>query len=675
MGKWKHVYSPTKGICTSLAPTLLPPEASPYMKGVYLKNGVISSDFGYKDFPSTGSTATNQLNGSVMRIDQFYLLNGNSYLICMTTTNLYWYDGTTWQVMTQGTEIDDCEAAWDAQANVTSTADATIHLRDSKSAKHVIATGFTTGIVSSEDNLQNVDISAAANTHLSFWVRASATVAKEVLSLRLSEQAAGATGATYADYFIPALVTNEWQNVVVAIASPDADDGGGTYPDDLNVLASVALVANSDPGVVTIYLDDIRTVKKFTGDEDNRFSVATMNDTFIITNGVDQPQKLTETGGALNTAVDLTTALSTGSITTAESVFSFKDHLFLINNTENAAACPQRVTWTNIGTIEDFTGGTSGYQDLMDDESWVVSAEILAENEYIIYKERAIVKMVWVGGHTPFRFRTMVTGAGLIGADAITNIGGEHLVFGPDVIYGYTGDTEISVLDDLVRDALYDVLDKTYQGRSLLLYVEEDGELQIWIPTGTAYPDDIWCYDVNKKIWYRKDRTMTGFGYYSAQASFTIGDLEGTIGEQNWRFGDALIKSNAPITLVGDHNGKVYQLDKTTLNNDGSAITNEFQTPDFVLPDSPEYMNMFMRTSQLIFEAYGQSVDTSYSTDGGASWGKSVTHTLTGSWEVYQHDFDVTPRKIRFKFKNETASSGFNIRYYGFYWMPRSGRR
>ena len=81
-GKWLHVYGPTKGIFTNVPPTLLPPEASPSMKGVYLKDGEIVSDFGHTDFPITSDTKTNALNGTVMRVDQFYELSGLSYLLC-----------------------------------------------------------------------------------------------------------------------------------------------------------------------------------------------------------------------------------------------------------------------------------------------------------------------------------------------------------------------------------------------------------------------------------------------------------------------------------------------------------------------------------------------------------------------------------------------------------------
>jgi hypothetical protein len=124
----------------------------------------------------------------------------------------------------------------------------------------------------------------------------------------------------------------------------------------------------------------------------------------------------------------------------------------------------------------------------------------------------------------------------------------------------------------------------------------------------------------------------------------------------------------------------MYKLDKLTQSNNGVAIESEFQTPDFSLPDSQDYMNMFMRVNQLIYEAAGQSVTTEYSTDSGDSWlptqgAGGNTVALDSSYRMYQQDFDTVDRKIRFRFRNTTLNSGFKLRYYGFYWMVRSGRR
>ena len=767
MGNWKHVHSPVGGLITDTPPTQLAGTASPNLSGVVLKSGVVSSDTGTVAFPPVSATTTNALNGVFMHAKQYTLFNGASYLVAFTTTCAYVYNTstTTWDVISQGLEIDDCEAAWDASANVTSVADGTItgviasisdysgtvagtvlvtdvahglstghiviisgtttydgtytvtvvdvdtfyithaygatstgvwttsyyKLRGTYSAKHIIAAAFTTGIVSSEDDVQTADISAASNTYLSLWIRSTGTHAADVFRLRLSEQATGGTGATYADYTIPAITADTWTHVLVAIASPVADDGG-TYPDDLNALASVALVAQSDPGAVTIHLDDIRTIDAFTGDEDNRFSTTVMNDTLISTNGVDQPQKWIGTG----VMADLVTTLASGSITTSEIIITAKDHLVFFNNIENGANAPQRGSWTNIGTLEDHVNGTAGYQDISD-ESWVIAVEQLSQDTWIIYKERSITKMTWVAGHTPFRFETMIPDRGAVAKDGVFDIGGKHVILDNGHLYGYIGDQEVTEIDKAIHDDFFSSIDTEYDNRSFMTYVKKENELQIWIPTSTAYPDTIWCLDIANARWYRKDRTMTGHGKYREQVNVTIGDLVGTIGEQNYRIGDNLSKVGSPQDIVGNVDGNVYKLWEGVLNDDGIAITNTFETPDFTWQSldsssvkvgsdgslgssSDEAQNRFFRVPQFVYEAKGQLLTTEYSTDGGTTWiatqGSGLNaQTLTNIWTYYEQDFDVTTRKIRFRFSNATVSSGFNLRYYGIYWIERSGRR
>jgi len=665
---WTHVFEPTKGMVTSRAPTGLEPQMSPWAKGIIMRDGEVRSDFGMTNFPEPGDLKTNALNGTVMLIDQFYLLNGNSHLMAFTVNCLYEYNTstTTWDVAIQGNLINNTELAFTAAANVTSTRDTVVKLRGTYSSKNVVAAGHTTGIVAYSNTITVTDISAASNTFLSFWFYSTVALAAGDYRVRLSEESAGGVGATYAEYNVPAITASTWTHCLVAIASPAASNGG-TYPDDLNALLSVAVTAVNDKGALTCYIDDIRTIKKFTGDEDNKFSVATLNDIMIITNGIDQPSKLTISGGL--THGDATTTLPTGSITTCEIVLAFKDHMFYMNNTENGGDAPQRASWSDIGDIELHTAGTAGFQDLLDDESWVVGAAILSENEVAIYKERSIVQCVWVGGHTPFRFKTIISGTGAINKDCITQTGGGHTVLGPDVLYEYNGTKEIEILDDFIKREMYGRMDGTYLDRAFLMYVEEDDELQVWFAVETAFPDEAWTLNIVDENWYIKDRTITGYGFYQLATSKTIGDLIGTIGEQDWTFGSQLIKANSPITLVGNNSGTVFQLDKTTLDNASSAITNEFQTPDFVLPDRPEYMNMFMRVNQFKFEAVGQSVTTQWSDDGGLTWRatQGAASNVVALTSVYE--------KIRFRFINTLSASGFRIRYYGFSWEARSGRK
>lgn len=662
---YKHVIAPTKGIKTDKAPTVIPKEYTPYCKGVYMRNGEVRSDYGYTQFPTRSATQTNKLAGKVMMLDQFYVLSGLAWLIGITTSNVYTYNeaSSTWDCITPGVTVDDCESVWSASLDVVTSADGTYKLKGTYSAKSEIADAFGTGLASYHD-IASIDLSGYTSLH--FWIRSSVDTSAGDLQVVLDDTSGSVSPLESLD--VPALIAGEWTAVCVNFVTPSA----------LTAIISVGLNVVTDLGAMDVYLDDLRAVNTLTGDVDNRFSAALMNDTYIFTNGIDQPKKITAVGSVL-TVEDLSTTLASGSIASSELVFSFRDHLFLMNNIENSASCPQRVSWTNVGSIEDWTEGTAGYQDLVDDASWIVAVEELSANEFVVYKERSIIIGVWVGGATPFRFRSMVTGTGALTKDSVMNVGGEHICLGPDVIFSYKGGTDTDALDDNIKRTLYADLNQAYALRSFLVYVEEDDELQVWIPTTDEYPDDVWCINMVDENWYRRIKTMTGFGYYQRQSSLTIGQLQGSIGEQDWRIGSALTKAYAPITLLGSPSGEVFYMDKFTLNNDGSAITNVFDTPDFELPSSEEFMDNFMRVPLLSYEAIGQSVTTLWSDDGGVSWnpteGKGMNvQSLEGVYHTYQQYFDVVCKKIRFRFMNSDESSGFKMRSYAVEFNARSRR-
>lgn len=666
---WKHVFSPAKGIITARPSTGIPAESSPYMGGTIIRDGEIWSDWGMASYPTPSTTSSNALIGSVMKISQFPITSGVTFEICITTRQIYSFNTVTmtWDCITRGTLICDCESTFTASSNVTSTSDTVIFLRGTKSSKNVIASAFTTGIVS-YFNFSSLNISTS--DHLTFWVYSTISISSDVLRLRVSEQNAGGTGGVYGDYTIPALVANTWTHVSVALNAPAAFGTGA-----LNALLSVALVAHSDPGIATVYLDDIRSTIEFTGNLNNRFSVGVYQDTLLITNGKDNPSQVNSSLVHLT----LTLSLNSGAVTTTQVILPFKDHILYMCNTENGANVPQRVTWTNIGTTTDLIDGTAGYQDLIDDPSFIIGAALLNEDQAIVYKENSIVCCTWIGGQNPFRFDTLDSTIGALSKDLIVNVEGIHVVFGPSFIYSFDGNPPVKPLDVNINKYVYNLLNLTCIQTNFAQYISSDREVQFWLTTTGTNPTDGWCFNIVDGTFYRKSRSITGSGELVSQIELTIGDLIGTIGQQNFTFGSTLIQANSLIETVGDVNGLVYQVSKLYSDNNGIAFTREYQTPDFVLPDQADYENNFMRVKQFVFEAYGGQVTVEYSNDGGASWnpcqGNSTnTVTLTSTYQYYQLFFEVTVKVIRFRFTDTTIGNNYRVRYYGFYWDLRTGR-
>ena len=142
---YQHIYSPTKGIVTNIIPTALTKESSPSIDGMYLSNGEVVSDYGYVNYPEPSTTQTNKLHGVFMKGMQFYKSDGSTYPVVVTTTNAYLYNTSTgtWDVITQGQLLSNCETAWTAgSADVTVSNSTTVKLRGSKSVKlSIVAQG------------------------------------------------------------------------------------------------------------------------------------------------------------------------------------------------------------------------------------------------------------------------------------------------------------------------------------------------------------------------------------------------------------------------------------------------------------------------------------------------------------------------------------------------------
>ena len=159
-----------------------------------------------------------------------------------------WTNGSDTVTLTTAVtaNINDCETAWTAAANVTATASTTTYRENTKSANLAIAGAFTTGLAAYAPTAVLGDYSAYQQ--ISLLVRTSINVAANVLQLSLCSDTVGAVQVNTIN--LPAITANYWTPVVV-------DTGAALGA----VINSVALYAASDPGSVTVNLDNIIACK------------------------------------------------------------------------------------------------------------------------------------------------------------------------------------------------------------------------------------------------------------------------------------------------------------------------------------------------------------------------------------------------------------------------------
>jgi hypothetical protein len=186
---------------------------------------------------TSGATAARIAPGDIIRIAKSPAptLIGNA-----TWTNL---SKTVTLATAQTATIELCETAWTASANVTATT-STTRKEDSYAASLAIADAFTTGKVAYKTLAAALDLSGYQK--ISFWIRNSAAITANYLKVVLCSDTAGNTIVD--TFYIPAIPsTGRYLPLTIA------KSGGGNLGASIQ---SIAVYADTDPGTVTLLLDD-----------------------------------------------------------------------------------------------------------------------------------------------------------------------------------------------------------------------------------------------------------------------------------------------------------------------------------------------------------------------------------------------------------------------------------
>jgi hypothetical protein len=253
------------------------------------------------------------------------------------------------------------------------------------------------------------------------------------------------------------------------------------------------------------------------------------------------------------------------------------------------------------------------------------------------------------------------------------NLGEEHIFLGWDNVYSYSGGRDIKDVGGSIKDELFDLIDPAYIHTAFMFLVEELDLLYLWIQTSdSGYPDRYYVYDIVDKSWSRGKRDATGFGYYESKSTASWDDAVGSWDAQRGRWDSRQRQQLSPITLVGNQYGTIHQMSLSENDLEGDAIDGYWDTKDFVQKDG--YQRKMTQWMEFNFEAFGDSVDVSYSTDEGNSWSTAVKFTLTDKWKLYNLDVEVWSPQVRFRFRNNTLTSTFNVRHFEMGFLVGSDR-
>lgn len=138
-------------------------------------------------------------------------------------------------------DIERCETAWTASANITCSANSTYKTEGSYALRVVPATAFTTGLAAYKD-VSTLNLSSYSK--IAFFVKGSSSIAANTWRLDLCTNNDG-TGAVHS-FTIDRVIPTEGAFLVF-------DNGSAMN----SAIESVSLTALSDPGTASLYIDNI----------------------------------------------------------------------------------------------------------------------------------------------------------------------------------------------------------------------------------------------------------------------------------------------------------------------------------------------------------------------------------------------------------------------------------
>ena len=300
----------------------------------------------------------------------------------------------------------------------------------------------------------------------------------------------------------------------------------------------------------------------------------------ILNNGVDVPQQIG------TTASNCTNLSNWDSNYLCSVIRPFKQFLVALDMTESSTRYPFRVRWSHPaegGTVPvtwDETDATkdAGYVDLSQTNGWVVDCLPLKDYN-IIYKEDSVWSMSYEGGQSIFRFTELFNDEGIISRRCAKPFDNNHFVVSHDNVYIHNGQTKQSVIDNTMRDDLFNSINAEYYDRTFVSPNYEKNEMWICFVSGAnttdAFADKAFVYNWRNNTWSKRDLPHTshiGWGI--------IGDAAGI---NDWSDSDSWDSDSSTWDFRGYNPSQTSMVIADPTNNKlfESDITNQFDGTNY----------------------------------------------------------------------------------------------
>lgn len=407
--------------------------------------------------------------------------------------------------------------------------------------------------------------------------------------------------------------------------------------------------------------DDItRVASNYGGGEDDFISYAYINSLLVFTNGIDEVQSWDFTAA---NAIDLSGATNY----IAKWLITIGGRLNLYNLVDTGTDRFLRVRWSVIGDPTDWSGSGSGFVDIPEGLApgdSIQRAEKLG-NFAVVYGVDSFCLQEYLGYvENPFSFVTRVPNHGLVARRALVNIfGKQHFFLDETDVCIYAGGREVQGVGKVIRKELFNIINNENIGRSYMIHLFRQNKIRLFVPTGTSDVCDVFFeLNLDTQSWVRGSSMFTGCGSFKRYDAVDWDHTPGNWNSHTGTWTSAANRTESTIELYGDAAGKVYEDTGESANAAGAAVDSWFDTKDFTA-------EKFYREGRIIWyelqlEAKGIQIDVYYSTNEGTSYTLLREVELTGDWRSYRVQFALPSNVIRFRFKNSSVDSFFELRQF-----------
>jgi len=307
----------------------------------------------------------------------------------------------------------------------------------------------------------------------------------------------------------------------------------------------------------------------------------------------------------------------------------YKDFLLALNVTKSGVEYPTMIKWSDVtpynsipATWDETDQTRNAGENTLSDTNTEILDGLTLRDDFIIYCDKSIYKMQYVGSPFLFSFMKIYDDEGILNANCVTEVAGVHYVFGNRDIYVFDGSARKSIASGRVRDKVFERLNKD---KVTSCFVASDiTNKQIYFCYNTNsdevkysnsdacneavvynYVSDTWSFcDLANAVSGTMTFLQKGKTYADAVTSaLTYEDFSGSYMSTQGQRNDCLTFLHKPSTADGIGEYKLTSLDFIQDGLVAYKIDTEMQTTPFVSKSNIDMDDMFDLTGRKLIKS------------------------------------------------------------------------